>query len=155
MGRRRRARESALQILFGLEWSRADPDQAVDDYWGSFAGERPAAYEQILSGSRDLVLSVVSQQAEIDRLLQASSHHWKLERMAVVDRNILRIAVYEILCRSEVVPRKVVINEAVEIAKKFGSEDSPAFVNGILDRVFHDVGEQVPEDEEAATAEVP
>jgi N utilization substance protein B len=132
MGSRRRARECALQILVGLDWSGHAPDAAIEHYWSLFAGERPAAFEDIHQTSSRLVRGVVAHRDEIDARLVRSSHNWRLERMSVVDRNILRMAIYELEHRPERVPWKVVLNEAIEIAKKFGSDDSSMFINGVL-----------------------
>ncbi len=135
MGTRRRSRECALQILFGLDWTSDRPETAIELFWERFAGERPAAYQDVRKGCSELVHGVVDHRDEIDRLLQDCSHNWKLDRMSVVDRNILRVGTFELLRRGRQVPRKVVLNEAIEIAKKFGSEDSGAFVNGLLHQV--------------------
>ena len=135
MGIRRRSRECALQILYGIDWSSHDPRLACEHFWDRFAGERPAAYESIRNGCDALVVGVVRHREDIDGLLQAASHNWKLERMSVVDRNILRLGAYELLHASRGVPRKVVLNEAIEIAKKFGSKESAGFVNGVLHQV--------------------
>ncbi len=135
MGIRRRSRECALQILYGIDWSSHDPELACEHFWERFAGERPAAYESIRSGCDALVVGVVRNRSKIDALLQAASHNWKLDRMSVVDRNILRLGAYELLYGSRGVPRKVVLNEAIEIAKKFGNQESSGFVNGVLHQV--------------------
>lgn len=135
MGIRRRSRECALQILYGIDWSSHDPRLACEHFWERFAGERPAAYDSIRSGCDTLVVGVVRHRAKIDELLQAASHNWKLDRMSVVDRNILRLGAYELLYGSRGVPRKVVLNEAIEIAKKFGNQESGGFVNGVLHQV--------------------
>jgi N utilization substance protein B len=135
MGIRRRSRESALQILFGLEWTNGDPEQASELYWQRFAGEKPAAYEEIRRVSSELVDGVVNHSQQIDQRLMDCSHNWKLDRMSAVDRNILRLGAFELMFRSKRVPTKVVLNEAIEIAKKFGSKESSAFVNGILHQV--------------------
>lgn len=135
MASKRRARESALQVLFGLEWSGADADAALGDFWARFAGERPANFAEVSTACATLVHGVVRHKDEIDAKLQAASHHWKLDRMSAVDRNILRVGAFELLHLADEVPRKVAINEAIEVAKKFGNEDSGAFVNGILDRL--------------------
>lgn len=135
MGTRRRSRECALQILFGLDWTGDETEAAVGLFWERFAGERPAAYLDIRRSCSELVKGVMDNRAAIDERLQACSHNWKLDRMSVVDRNILRVGAYELLHRGQRVPRKVVLNEAIEIAKKFGSEDSSAFVNGVLHQV--------------------
>ena len=135
MGVRRRARESALQILYGIDWSTQRPLDACDLFWERFAGERPAAYEQIRSTSDALVAGVVTNLEAIDALLMAHSHNWKLDRMSVVDRNILRIGTFELMFADAPAPRKVVLNEAIEVAKKFGSQDSSGFVNGVLHQI--------------------
>lgn len=137
---RRRARESALQILFGMDWEVRDPDVAVDDYWAKFAGEKPESYDEIRTHCAELVRGVLGNRQLLDKRITAASHHWKLERMSAVDRNILRLAVFELLLQGDQVPRKVAINEAIEIAKKFGNEDSSSFVNGILDRIAGELG---------------
>ena len=92
-----------------------------------------------LEFAQELAEGVVEHQEEIDRLIQKYSQNWRLERMNVTDRNILRLATYELLYRPDI-PPKVSLNEAIELAKEFGTEDSPAFVNGILDAVYrHEV----------------
>ncbi len=134
---RRRARESALQILYGLDWAADDITFAIEDYWARFAGEKPENYEVLRRHCTELVQGVVANRAELDMRIQAIAQHWKLERMSAVDRNLLRLAAFELLHLGDEVPKNVAINEAVEIAKKFGNEDSSAFVNGILDRLAH------------------
>jgi len=139
MGSRRRARECALQVLYALDCSPCTPDQAIEQHFKFFLGEKPMNSDEMEAYAEALVRGVCLNKLEIDQRIQASSHHWKLARMSIVDRNLLRLATYEIL-RVEDVPRKVAINEAIEISKKFGSEDSPSFINGILDRIAQDVG---------------
>ena len=134
---RRRARESALQILYGLDWEAADPEFAIDDYWAKFAGEKPEGFQEVRHHCGVLVRGVVLQRAAIDQRIAAIAQHWKLDRMAAVDRNLLRLATFELLFLGESVPKSVAINEAIEIAKKFGNEDSSAFINGVLDRLAH------------------
>jgi len=129
MGRRRKARESALQILFQLEFNKPQIEKAVDQFWR----ERKAS-EEIRDYSNRIVKGIVSHQEEIDSLIQSLSDHWRLSRMAHVDRNILRIAVFEFLHEKTLAPA-VIINEAIEIAKKYSSDEAAAFVNGILDAV--------------------
>jgi N utilization substance protein B len=145
---RRRARESALQILYGLDWVVRDTDVAIEDYWAKFAGEKPDGYDDVRKHCEELVRGVLDEKNKLDERLQATSHHWKMDRMSAVDRNILRLAAFELLYQGDAVPRKVAINEAVEIAKKFGNEDSSAFVNGILDRIAQERG-TTPADEAA------
>ncbi|HET7787036.1 MAG TPA: transcription antitermination factor NusB [Myxococcales bacterium] len=132
MGSRTRARECALQALYQLDTSGGDAREAVRGVMAHFE-EADGETERFAD---ELVRGVRSEQAQIDSLIQRTSTNWKLERMARVDRNILRLAVYEILRRADV-PVRVTLNEAVELGKKFGSEESSAFVNGVLDRIAH------------------
>jgi transcription antitermination protein NusB len=121
-----------LQALYQLDLSGGDPHDAVRGVLAHFE-EADEATERFAD---ELVRGVQSERPQIDALIQTSSTHWKLERMARVDRNILRLAVYEILRRADV-PVRVTLNEAVELGKKYGSEESSAFVNGVLDRIAH------------------
>ena len=132
MGSRTRARECALQALYQLDTSGGEPRDVLRGILAHFE-EADAETAQF---AEQLVRGVQSDRAQIDELIQKSSAHWKLDRMARVDRNILRLAVYEILRRADV-PVRVTLNEAIELGKKFGSEESSAFVNGVLDRVAH------------------
>jgi len=132
VGSQTKARECALQALYQLDLSGGDPRDAVRGVLAHFE-EADEATERFAD---ELVRGVQSERPQIDALIQTSSTHWKLERMARVDRNILRLAVYEILRRADV-PVRVTLNEAVELGKKYGSEESSAFVNGVLDRIAH------------------
>jgi N utilization substance protein B len=132
MGSRTKARECALQALYQLDTSGGEPRDVLRGILSHFE-EADAETAQF---AEQLVRGVQSERGQIDQLIQRSSEHWKLERMARVDRNILRLAVYEILRRSDV-PLRVTLNEAVELGKKFGSEESSAFVNGVLDKIAH------------------
>ena len=141
MGSRTRARECALQALYQLDTSAGDAREAVRGVMAHFEGDPETAGEKTADGETErfadeLVRGVQSERAAIDELIQKSSTHWKLDRMARVDRNILRLAVYEILRRADV-PVRVTLNEAIELGKKYGSEESSSFVNGVLDRVAH------------------
>ncbi len=122
----------ALQVLYQMELNRMAPDRAFDLACASFElPQGPRAFARIL------VDGVSAHQADIDRHLAAASEHWRLDRMSPVDRNILRIALYEMLYRDDIPPR-VSINEAIELAKRFGSQDSSAFINGVLDKIYHE-----------------
>jgi N utilization substance protein B len=132
VGTRTRARECALQALYQLDLSGGDPRDALRLILAHFE-EADKETEQFAD---ELVRGVQSERRAIDELIQKSSTNWKLDRMARVDRNILRLAVYEILRRADG-PLRVTLNEAVELGKKFGSEESSAFVNGVLDRIAH------------------
>ncbi|MBF0492817.1 MAG: transcription antitermination factor NusB [Deltaproteobacteria bacterium] len=129
MGNRRKAREAALQLLYPIDLGKFSPQELFPLFWKNQAEEE---------GTRDftehLVLGVTHNLKEIDELLEKHSTHWKLSRMSIVDRNILRMAVYEILY-CEDIPKSVTLNEAIDIGKKFGTEDSGAFINGVLDNL--------------------
>ena len=131
-GSRRRGRAYALQVLYALDLNdRANAVGATETYYDEFDLQLD---QETLEFSRQLVTDTVERLAEIDEAIQTASKNWRLERMSRVDRNILRLATYE-LRFSESVPVKVIINEAVELAKRFGASESPAFVNGVLDRI--------------------
>ena len=127
--RRTRARERALQALYQIDVAAEGIDEALAAFWRSF---EPVERE-VRELAEALVRGVAEGRREIDDAIEEASSNWRLDRMARVDRNVLRLAVYELL-RTDV-PVKVVINEAIELGKKFGSESSGAFVNGVLDKV--------------------
>ena len=133
MGARRKGREAALQMLYGMDVAGRSAEDAVRAYWThlgtSTEGEEFANV---------LVRGVESHKEEIDGKIRDVSHHWRLERMTLVDRNILRMATYELM-KLDDVPRRVTLNEAIELAKRFGSEGSAGFVNGVLDRIASDL----------------
>jgi transcription antitermination protein NusB len=134
MGARTTAREAALQMLFAIEASDVAPDRAIDDFWRELPGDaegRPYA-DQAVRGVRATL-------AELDAQLSRASKNWRLERMTRVDRNVLRLGAWELAHQPDV-PRAVVLDEAVELAKRFGSEESGPFVNGVLDRVADELG---------------
>jgi transcription antitermination protein NusB len=130
MTRRSRAREIAMQLLF---WRDANPT-AERPVIERFVRERlrDAAHEPFCL---ELYDSVVARQDEIDRLLAAAAENWRLARMAAVDRNVLRLGTAELLAATADAPAPVVINEAIELARRYGAKDSPTFVNGVLDKV--------------------
>jgi N utilization substance protein B len=133
-GARRKGRAYALQVLYALDLNdEAAAGQAVASYAGLFEIEIDP---QSLEFADELVATARERLAEIDDVIQSASRNWRLERMSRVDRNILRLATSELRHFPDV-PVKVAINEAVELAKRFGTSDSPAFVNGILDRIAH------------------
>jgi len=127
MGKRRLARESALQILYQLEFDGSRVDSAIDLFW-----QNKRAPAETREYSRRLVEGIIAGQREIDEAIQSISQHWRIQRMALVDRNILRLAAFELLNSPHIAPA-VVINEAIEIAKKFSGPEAATFVNGILD----------------------
>jgi len=130
MGKRRIARELALKFLYQSEFN---PDE-LETQLAQFS-ERSGTQAEILDFMTVLVEKVFAHAEEVDILLKKFSDHWALDRMSMVDRNILRLGICELVFTTAT-PPKVAINEAVEIAKKFGTEDSPDFINGILDKVF-------------------
>lgn len=127
MGMRRQARELALQLLYQHELTRMSPE----DMQSRFEAWRNVP-ESVTTFADELLRGTLAHLSEIDRELDLQTAHWRLERLAAVDRNILRMALYEILFHDDT-PRAVVIDEAIEIAKKFGAEESARFVNGVLD----------------------
>jgi N utilization substance protein B len=130
MQQRRQAREIALQILYGLDLVKMDPEGAIEAVWDNF----PAAAES-RDFSRQIVLGTWNHLTEIDATIASCSENWSLYRMPKVDKSILRMAVYE-LCYCPDIPPKVAINEAIDLGKLYGSENSSSFINGILDAVY-------------------
>jgi transcription antitermination protein NusB len=138
MGARHSGRESALQMLFQMELSGSTADVTVELYWRSFVADadpdgRPYA--------DDVVRGVAVTRDELDRYITAASTHWRIERMSRVDRNVLRLGTWELAHRADV-PRAVILDEAVELAKAFGTDESSAFVNGVLNRIADTLGRQ-------------
>jgi len=128
--KRRRAREYALQILFQIDITNATFDEdLLRDFWQGINEEN-----DVKEFTAAIVRGTLKHLEEIDNIIRETARHWSIERMATVDRNILRAAIYEILYRYDI-PPSVTINEAIEIAKKYGTEESSAFINGILDKV--------------------
>ncbi len=129
MGLRRIARECALQMLYEHDVGKHAPEQILETYWQM--NDQP---EKVREFAYRLFQGTVSRMKEIDRLIQGHTKNWRMSRMAVVDRNVMRLAVFELLSDDKT-PDSVVINEALEIAKKFSTNESAQFVNGILDSV--------------------
>jgi N utilization substance protein B len=134
MGARSSGREAALQMLFALETSQDPVERVVAGFWRETPGD-PEGRDYADAIAR----GVAGELTEVDDAIRKASTNWRLERMARVDRNVLRLGAWELL-RSHAVPRAVILDEAVELAKRFGSEDSGAFVNGVLDRVAANLG---------------
>ncbi|RLE30601.1 MAG: transcription antitermination factor NusB [Acidobacteria bacterium] len=127
MGTRRHARELALQLLYQHELTQA----SLEDMKVHFEGWRGAS-ESEKAFADELVVGTLDHREEIDQQLEQQTAHWRFDRLAAVDRNILRLALYELMHNRDT-PAAVVIDEAIEVAKKFGAEESPKFVNGVLD----------------------
>ena len=141
MSTRRDGRELALQALYSKDLVLHDAGLALKRIIESFGeGEEPAldVNSKAYAFASELVNGVVAHLTEIDGRIAEKSKHWSMARMARVDLNILRLAVFELLYRPDI-PKNVTMNEAIEVAKKFGAEDSPSFVNGILDEIASSV----------------
>ena len=134
---KRRAREAALQMLYQWEIGRCGAHEAIATYWDAHdAGGEVSENLRIFANG--LVRGVVERVAELDQLIAARAVNWRMERMAVIDRMILRLAVYELVVDTDT-PPKVVINEAIELARTYSGDESVAFVNGVLDAVRRDL----------------
>lgn len=135
-GNRRKSRELALQVLFQGEFGS---QLTVEDRLSYFVQSFPIE-NSILSYSREVLNGIQENREKIDAKIQSLSQNWKLERMSLVDRNILRIALFEIQI-GKGAPPKVAVNEAIELAKQYSSEESFQFINGILNKAFSEVAE--------------
>jgi len=131
MGDRRQARRLALQALFSFDMDKSDSDQSLTAFC---ANNEDKLTQGVKPFFLDLVKGVMENSSQIDALLNKYSKNWKISRMPVVDRNIMRIAIFEFLKHSDI-PPSVTINEAVEIGKEYGTRDSGSFINGVLDRI--------------------
>ncbi|MGD8563085.1 MAG: transcription antitermination factor NusB [Desulfarculaceae bacterium] len=131
MGERSRSRELALKVLYQMEQTGGGAKEALEVFAANF--KAPARRWEY---AEKLIMGVEARRQEIDQALDSVSKRWKMHRMAKVDRNILRLACFEMLFLSGEVPPKVAINEAVELAKRYGAEESPAFINGVLDSLL-------------------
>jgi N utilization substance protein B len=139
MGTRRKAREVALQVLFQIDVSQVDVDEAVELFWNNF--EAP---ENVREFSTHLIKGTHSQLIEIDELIKSCSENWSLDRMSKVDKNILRLAVFELVYCNDI-PPKVTLNEAIDLGKYYGSENSGSFINGILDALYTKLLQEDPD----------
>ncbi len=133
MRKRRKSRESALQVLYQWDLTRQDTQKGLSHFKEHFSSneENDPFLEQIVRG-------VLRHRKEIDQLIEQYSENWRLNRIAPIDHSILRIAIFELLYCDEI-PPKVTLNEAVDLGKQYGSEDSGRFINGILDRILNEV----------------
>ena len=131
MGLRREARELALQMLYALD---SNPTAGLHEMLRTFREEQTGVQGKLREFAEELVRGVQEHRDAIDTYIRARSKNWALARMARIDLNVMRLATYELMFRPDI-PKKVTINEAIEIARRFGDKDSPAFVNGILDEI--------------------
>ena len=137
MGQRRKAREETLRILYRLEFDNRPLEETLNQYW-----ENKKTNQATREYSNWLVNGIISHHKKIDTIIQNASEHWRLSRMALIDRNILRMAVFELLYEENIEPA-VVINEAIEIAKVYSSDEAATFVNGVLDAIRKNFGNQI------------
>ncbi len=137
MGHRRKAREVALQVLYEIDVLKIPAGEALDLFWDSFEAQNDAR-----EFASELVQGTAAHRDEIDKLIVGCSDNWSLDRMSIVDRNILRMAVFELLyCKD--IPPKVTLNEAIDLGKDFGSENSGSFINGVLDALYAKLKDEV------------
>src|SRR5687768_12376847 len=135
MGTRRKARECALQMLFAADVTKLSGEIVTRNFWDEL-GE-PDTEDTMQTFSVKLTLGTLREIETVDEKIRTRAEHWRIERMAIVDRNVLRLAVYEFLY--EETPNTVVINEALEIARRFSTFEATQFINGILDAIKHDL----------------
>ncbi|MGE0407280.1 MAG: transcription antitermination factor NusB [Candidatus Korobacteraceae bacterium] len=147
MGTRRKSRELALQMLFQSDMGKQTSEQVRTTFWA----ERNDLEDSVRGFADDIFRLAVDRQEEIDRLIEHHAENWRMERMAAVDRNLLRTSVAEFL-GFPATPRPVIINEALEIARKFSSSESVTFINGVLDSVARELDEQKSPIEQAPQA---
>jgi transcription antitermination protein NusB len=142
MGSRRKARECALQMLFAADVADAVPDEVLKVYWAELGDSETE--EAAREFATRLAAGTLAHLEALDERIRSRAEHWRIPRMAIVDRNILRLAVYEFLY--EPTPRTVAINEALEIARRFSTYEATQFINGILDAIKRDLDEQQPQE---------
>ena len=130
---RHRAREAALQMLYQWEVGRASAQEAVVTYWPARESEQPVA-DETRTFANALMRGTIERVKDADELIAAHARNWRVERMAIIDRLVLRLAIYELLTEPDT-PAKVIINEALELARTFSGEEPVPFINGILDAV--------------------
>ena len=145
MGTRRKARECALQMLFAADVAKTGESILTRDYWTEL-GE-PTLDEETRDFADKLSVGTLREVEKIDTTIRTRAEHWRIERMAIVDRNVLRMAVYEFLFSDT--PHTVIINEALEIARRFSTFEATQFINGILDAIKHDLEKNPVENSEA------
>lgn len=138
MGSRRKARECALQMMFAIDMTESAPERLVRLYWSELSDNDLDQPTQEFASQ--LVIGAMNNLQAVDDRIRSRAEHWRISRMAVVDRNILRLAVYEFLF--EKTPHTVIINEALEIARRFSTYEATQFINGILDAIKNDLSRE-------------
>ncbi len=147
MGTRRKARESALQMLFAADVAKTPASVLTNIYWNELSD---ADFDEPTRAFADnLTVGTLREIEKIDERIRTRAEHWRIERMAIVDRNVLRLAVYEFLFSDT--PHTVIINEALEIARRFSTFEATQFINGILDAIKHDLAENPAEKTHASS----
>ncbi|AMA72517.1 MULTISPECIES: transcription antitermination factor NusB [Aneurinibacillus] len=134
---RRTSREKAVQVLFSVDMTQAEPKQVLENLLEEDEGQAEQK-ERNIDFLTDLVEGTIAHQAEIDRKISQYLRGWTIGRLANVDRAILRLAGYEMMYRDDI-PIKVTLNEAIELAKRYGTDDSPKFINGVLSSLVKDL----------------
>ena len=134
-GTRHKARECALQMLFAADVAGSTPESLTGSYWKELGDE--SIDDKTRQFANELVLGTLDNLSDIDDKIRTRAEHWRIERMAIVDRNVLRLAVFEFLYRDT--PNTVAINEALETARRFSSFEATQFINGILDAIRQDL----------------
>ena len=134
-GTRRKSRELALQMLFQMDMGQQTPDHVRRTFWN----ERKDLDEKVRGFADELFAIAAEREKEIDEIIERNAEHWRMERMAIVDRNVLRVGVAEFIGFPQT-PRPVVINEALEIGRRFSTPESVQFINGVLDSVARELG---------------
>jgi len=147
MGTRRKARECALQMLFAADVAKTSGEVLTRNYWAEL-GEQSLDEETSEFANR-LAVGTLREVEKIDHTIRTRAEHWRIERMAIVDRNVLRLAVYEFLFSDT--PHTVIINEALEIARRFSTFEATQFINGILDAIKHDLEKNPTENSEPSS----
>jgi len=137
MRKRTKAREHALKILYAIDITGEEPKKCIDTYWKNDEENDT----EVKTFANSLVLGVSNKGKEIDKVISERATNWQMDRMAVIDRNILRFAAYELLFADEI-PPKVTINEAIDIGKRYGDSESGKFINGVLDKINKDIAKK-------------
>ncbi len=137
MAARHRSRKRALQVLFEWDMRRGPVDSAIEHYYGTLYSEESETQPKPDKFMEELARGTVANAGEIDKKIEEKSEHWRLERMPVVDRNILRLAIYELNLNA--IPAPIVIDEALDLARQFAGDESVSFINGILDAIHKEM----------------
>jgi N utilization substance protein B len=133
MGKRRKSRELTLQLLYQYEIRKEPPEKLLKQFWE----EKSKIHKDIRAFAEEIFRGTLEQAGNIDKVISELSRHWKLSRLSIVDKNILRFAIYEICFRDDI-PPKVTVDEAIEISRRFSGDDAGSFINGILDNFLKD-----------------